>query len=374
MAVALVHDWLTGMRGGEKVLAAMARLYPDADLFTLVHVPGSVTADLERHRIVTPWLNRLPWVGRYYRYLLPLMPGAIESLDLRAYDLVLSSSHCVAKGVRKGPGALHVCYCHSPMRYAWSQGQIYRRSMGLGGMGLRVFRKRLRAWDQQTAAGVDHFLANSHNVACRIRRIYGRESTIVYPPIDTEFFTPADQPREDFYLVVSAMAPYKRLDQAIEAMRQLRDRRLVIIGKGQSQAALRRLAPSNVTFLGWQADEVVREHYRRARALLFPGEEDFGMVPVEAMACGCPVIAYGAGGAVETVVDVAAGGSGRCSGVRYQPQTTEALVAAIRRFEEQQGCFEGGWIVRHAGQFGAACFQERFREVLNDLVAGGSRT
>ncbi len=366
MAIAIIHDWLTGMRGGEKVLAAMASLYPQADLFTLIHLPGSVSPQIERHRITASWMNRLPRIGRYYRYLLPLMPRAAESLDLRAYDLVLSSSHCVAKGVRKAPGAIHICYCHSPMRYAWSLEAAYRQTMGLGGLGLRLFRRYLRSWDRRTADGVDHFLANSHNVAGRIRDIYGREATVVYPPVDTEYYTPSSQPREDFYLVVGALAPYKRVDQAVEAFRRMPQRRLLIIGSGQ-MAALRESAPVNVTFLGWQSDEVIRDHYRRAKALLFPGEEDFGIVPVEAMACGCPVIAYGAGGALETVLDATA--DERCAtGVHYRTQTVEAIVEALRTFEARPASFVPERIVRHARQFSGARFCEQYARQVGQLA------
>lgn len=369
MTMAIVHDWLTGMRGGEKVLAAIASLYPEADLFTLIHVPGSCSPDLEARRIITSWLNRLPGVGRYYRYLLPLMPGAIESLDLRGYDIVLSSSHCVAKGVRKAAGALHVCYCHTPMRYAWSQEQVYRRRMGVAGLGLRMFRKSLRRWDVCTVAGVDHFVANSQNVANRIRETYNREAMVIYPPVDTAFYTPDREPREDFYLAVGAMAPNKCFDHAVEAMRLLPDRQLVVIGTGQVEARLRRGAPSNVTFLGWQSDEVIRDHYRRCRALLFPGEEDFGIVPVEAMACGCPVIAYDAGGVLETVVNLADGGAGRSSGLCYQPQTPQALADAILRFEAHQKCFDRDWIAWHASQFSVERFCQEFGRTVADLVS-----
>jgi glycosyltransferase involved in cell wall biosynthesis len=260
------------------------------------------------------------------------------------------------------------------MRYAWSQEDAYRRAMGPGGLGLRLFRKSLRRWDVRTAAGVDHFLANSQNVANRIRETYSRESTVVYPPVDTAFYTPDREPREDFYLIVGAMAPNKRFDQAIEAMRLLPERWLVVIGTGQTEAYLRRHAPSNVTFLGWQSDEVVRDHYRRCRALLFPGEEDFGIVPVEAMACGCPVIAYGAGGALETVVDLAAAGPGCSSGLCYQPQTPRALADAIHRFESHQGCFDREWIVWHASRFSTERFCQEFGRIVADLAAGSGMT
>ena len=357
MKVALVHDWLTGMRGGEKVLREIGRMYPQADLFAVLHTPGRCDRLIEDRRIVSSWLNRLPAVERYYRYLLPVMPWAIESLDLRGYELILSSSHCVAHGVRRPRGAVHVCYCHSPMRYAWSQGQAYRQA--LGGLALALFRDPLRRWDRRAAQDVDLFVANSHNVARRIRQAYARKAWVVYPPVDTDFYTPAPIRREDFYLVVGTLAPYKRIDQAVRAFGRLTDRRLVVIGSGQMAAALRRMAPGNVTLLGWQSDQVVRDHYRRCRALLFPGEEDFGIVPVEAAACGCPVIAYRAGGALETVIGVK-DGQGPATGLYYSPQTVDALVAAIREFEDLPDCWEAGQMARHAARFGPVRFREEF--------------
>lgn len=368
MKVALVNDWLTGMRGGERVLSAIGRMFPQGDMFTLLHVPGQCDPIIEGRRIVSSWLNRLPGIRRYYRYLLPVMPWAIESLDLRGYDLILSSSHCVAKGVRRPPGAVHVCYCHSPMRYVWSQADVYRRTMGLAGFALALVRDPLRRWDRRSDAGVDVFVANSLNVAERILQAYGRRAVVVYPPVDTEFYTPAPVQREDFYLVVGAMAPYKRVDQAVEAFTRLSDRRLVVIGSGQMTTELRRSAPPNVAFLGWQNNETIRDHYRRCRALLYPGEEDFGIVPVEAMACGCPVIAYRAGGALETVVGVGDAGGSYSTGLWYAPQTVEALVDAIGTFESMADCWDAKYIARHAQRFSQARFCKELRQVIETAV------
>ena len=365
MRVALVHDWLTGMRGGEKVLRSMCGLYPDADLFTLIHVPGSVDPVIEDRRIITSWLDRLPGARRGYRYLLGLMPGAIERLDLSGYDLILSSSHCVAKGVIKPPGALHVCYCHTPMRYIWSQDSAYRRTMGLSGLALRVFRGRLRRWDLRSTDRVDAFIANSRNVAARIQDTYGRSADVVYPPIETDFYTPADVEREDFHLMVTAMAPYKRVDQAIAAFART-GRRLVIIGDGQQRRKLGKLAPANVEFLGWCDGETVRDHYRRCRAFIFPGQEDFGMTPLEAMACGAPVIAYAAGGALETVLDVDGDDPAGPTGLHYAPQTVDALVSAVERLQERRDKFDRERLVLWARRFG----QERFAAELERTIKG----
>jgi glycosyltransferase involved in cell wall biosynthesis len=289
--VALVHDWLTGMRGGEKCLEVACRRWPAAPLFTLLQRPGAVSAAIEHRPLHTSWLQRFPEVSRYYRYLLPLMPAATASWRLPPCEMVLSFSHCVAKAVRPPKGAIHVCFCFTPMRYAWHMRNAYfGRASQFGPM--RALRDRfwqwLRDWDRRTAAGVTHFLAISRTVQQRIKECYDRESQVIYPPVDTDFFFPAPVAREDFYLVVSAFAPYKRLDLAIEVCKQLK-RKLVIIGTGQSEPRLRALAGPTIHFLGWQPDPVVRDHFRRCRALLFPGEEDFGIVPLEAQACGTPV-------------------------------------------------------------------------------------
>ena len=355
------------MRGGEKVLDLICRRFPNADLLTLLHVPGSCCDRIERMRIRTSWLSDLPGVERYYRNLLPVMPLAIEGFDACPYDLILSSSHCVAKGVIRRPGSLHVCYCHSPMRYVWSQDAAYRGTMGVKGVPLRLIRGYLRAWDRRSAAHVDRFIANSANVAGRIAHTYGREADVVYPPIDTDFFSPGGAEREDFYLMVSAMAPYKRVDQAIEAFASV-GKPLVVIGSGQQYDKLSRLAPANVRLLGWQDDEAVRDHYRRCRALIFPGEEDFGMVPLEAMACGAPVIAYGAGGALETVRCVKTA-SDRPTGLCYRPQTVQALAEAVSEFERREGELDRDDIVQWAREFGEHVFDENYCRVVNRLLA-----
>jgi glycosyltransferase involved in cell wall biosynthesis len=301
--VVLVHDWLTGMRGGEKCLEPLARRWPAARLLTLLHKRGSVSPEIERLAIRPSLLNRLPRVERYYRYLLPVMPFA-SGWRIADADLVVSLSHCVAKSAQAPKGVPHVSYCFTPMRYAWHMKEAYFRKAGLVGRVKAAAIERLlsaiREWDRRTAERVTHFVAISRTVQDRIRECYGRDSVIIYPPVDTDFYTPAAVPREDFYLVVSALAPYKRFDLAIEACTRL-GRKLKVIGSGQDARKLRATAGPGVEFLGWQSDEAIRDHLRRAKALLFPGEEDFGIVPLEAQACGCPVIAFGRGGATETV-------------------------------------------------------------------------
>jgi len=303
--IALVHDWLTGMRGGEKALEALAELYPDAEILTLVHLPGRVSAKIESHRIRRSVLQHLPAVGRIYRHCLPLFPVAIELLDLDGYDFVLSTSHCAAKAVVAPPGVPHLCYCFTPMRYAWDQFDHYFGPDRLGRLGTSAVRHvlgRLARWDASTAGRVSRYVAISHYVAGRIARYYNRRSDIVYPPVDTEFFSPDGRPAQGYALVVSALVPYKRLDIAIDAARKA-SLPLRIVGEGPDRARLEAAAAGvDVQFLGFQSDEAIRDLYRGADVVLLPGEEDFGIVPVEAMACGRPVVAYGRGGATETVV------------------------------------------------------------------------
>jgi glycosyltransferase involved in cell wall biosynthesis len=363
MRVALIHDWLTGMRGGEKVLAAIAELYPQADLFTLIHLRGNCEPIVRGRRVITSFLNDLPGVRSYYRHLLPLMPMAIERFDLSGYELIISSSHCVAKGIRRPEGALHLCYCHTPARYLWTQTQQYTtRSSRLTRMGLAAFKPYLQRWDRHSAAQVNRFIANSQNVARRIQKIYQRESTVIYPPVDTDFFIPAADQREDYYLVTSALVPYKCVDHAVEAFKRLQ-LPLRVIGSGPMMASLARGAPAHVQFLGWQSDEAVREHYRRCRALILPGEEDFGLTPLEAMACGTPVIAYGAGGAMETVT------ANPRTGLLYQPHTVEALMETVLAFQSRRNEFSPTQLRAWAERFGKQIFHRNFGGAVNEELA-----
>jgi len=327
--VAIVHDWLTGMRGGEKVLEAICELYPDARLFSLVRVRGSVSPRIERHAIRTSPVQWLPAAGRRYRHYLPLFPAAVELFDLDGYDLVISSSHCAVKSVIRTGRATHVCYCHSPMRYAWDQFPAYFGPELVGRVASRLLRPvmaGLARWDAATAGRVDAYIANSRYVAGRIRRYYNRRSAVVYPPVDTTFYRPGTLPperRDRRFLVVSALVPYKRIDVAIEACRIARTP-LTIVGRGPEEARLRRLAGPDVEFLGWRPDEEIRNLYGRAAAVLLPGVEDFGMVPIEAQACGTPVVALGAGGACETVED-------GVTGVLVGDESTAAFAAGLAR-------------------------------------------
>ncbi|MGH9464701.1 MAG: glycosyltransferase [Thermoanaerobaculia bacterium] len=289
------------MRGGEKVLEVLGELLPEAPIYTLFHLPGSVSPAIESHRIATSFLQRAPGLARWYRYYLPLFPRAIESLRLPAVELVVSSSHCVAKGVIAPPGARHLCYCHTPVRYAWDQEEIYfpRRGGPLGRLRAAVL-ARLRRWDAATADRVTTYVANSRFVAERIQRYYGREAAVVPPPVEVDFFTPDEAPREDFCLFVSGLAPYKRIDLAIAACERL-GVELAIVGEGPERRRLARRTGPHARWLGWLAPEALRDLYRRARCFVQPGVEDFGIASVEALATGCPVVACGRGGALDIV-------------------------------------------------------------------------
>ncbi|MDB5312721.1 MAG: family glycosyltransferase [Gemmataceae bacterium] len=369
--VVLVHDWLTGMRGGEKCLEPLARRWPAARLFTLLHKRGSVSPLIEQLAINPSPLNRLPRVDRYYRYLLPLMPYAASRWKIADADLVVSLSHCVAKSAHPPKGVPHVCYCFTPMRYAWHMKEAYFRKAGLVGRVKAAAVDRLlsalRDWDRRTADRVTHFVAISRTVRDRIRECYGRDAVVIYPPVDTDFYTPGPGPREDFYLVVSALAPYKRFDLAIEACSRL-GRKLVVIGSGQDAAKLKATAGPGVDFLGWQPDGVIRDHLRRAKALFFPGEEDFGIVPLEAQACGCPVIAFGRGGATETVRPL--GEAGDPTGVFFAEQTTAAAIAAVERFERDADRFDPRAARRQALLFRKERFESDLFTYLDRVAAG----
>ncbi len=375
MRVAIVHDWLTGMRGGEAVLEALLDLHPDAEIFTLLHVPGSVSSAIESRPIHTSFLQRVPGVSSRYRYLLPFFPRAIEGLDLAGFDLVLSSSHCVAKGVRLPADSRHICYCHTPMRYVWDQYEAYfgpGRAPWAVRAAMRRVAPRLRAWDVRTAARVHRFVANSRHVAGRIERCFGRDATVVHPPVDLDRFTPGAE-RDDFYLVLGAPAPYKRTDLAIEACARL-GRPLALAGystgKGAGSARHFRRLPANVQLLGHLSDLDVAHTLGRARALLLPGVEDFGIAVVEALASGTPVIALGDGGVLDTVRPLGGDPSlGPATGVFFTEPTPEALMNAILRFEAH--AFDRDALVASARPFGRDRFLAEMRGVEQEVLQAG---
>jgi glycosyltransferase involved in cell wall biosynthesis len=374
MRVALVHDWLTGMRGGERCLEVFCELYPDADLYTLVHVPGTVSPTIERRRVTTSFVQRLPGVTRHYRRYLPLFPSAVGRFDLRGYDLVLSSSHCVAKGARPAAGALHVSYCFTPMRYVWDLYDDYfrRDASPMVRAVMPPVAAALRRWDRASSTRVHDFVAISAFIAERIRRCYGRGAHVIPPPVDLQRFQLAEAGDGEFYLVVSAPAPYKRVDLAIEAANRL-GRRLLVVGTGSEDKRLRALAGPTVEFLGWQSDAQVATLYGRCHAVLFPGLEDFGIVPLEAMAAGRPVIAFAGGGALETVVgldpDENEATDEPPTGVFFREQTAAALVGAIRQFEGSSHRFSPKALRARAEAFDRPRFKERIRGYLETRLA-----
>ena len=362
MRVALVHDWLTGMRGGEKVLELLCERYPDADIFTLFHVPGSISPTIERHRITTSSLQKLPFAKTKYRSYLPLYPTAIEQFDLDGYDLVLSISTCAAKSVVVPGRARHICYCNAPMRYAWDQFDAYFGPERVGPFKSRwvygPILRHLARWDAATASRVGRFIANSGNIAGRIRRYYNREAAIVYPPVDTAFYHPDTTPPGQHFLVVSALVPYKRIEIAIEACRRV-GARLRIIGTGPDRTHLEQLANGHVDFIGHATDDEIRDEYRRALAVLLPGEEDFGIVPVEAQACGRPVVAFARGGALETLV------RGE-TGIFFDELTPASMAHALEQVAATR--FDPGRLRANAERFSREHHEEAMRTVIDDTL------
>jgi len=358
--IAIVHDWLSSYFGSERVLEQILHLYPSADLFCVTDfLPPGERAFLNGRPVITSFIQRLPFARRHFRKYLALMPLAIEQFDLSAYELVISSSHAVAKGVLTNPAQLHISYVHTPIRYAWdlqeqylAKGHTKRRKRLLA----RALLHYIRMWDTRTANGVDAFVVNSKFIARRVQKIYRREAVVIHPPVDVASFAIGWQ-RQPFYLTVSRLVPYKRVDLIIEAFSRTRDRQLVVIGDGSEASRLRSKATSNITMLGHQPFEVIREHLQQARAFIFAAEEDFGIAPVEAQACGTPVIAFGKGGVTETVID-------GDTGLYFTEQTAGSLIDAIRRFERSRRCFDPRRIRRNAERFSI----ERFRHEFAALV------
>jgi glycosyltransferase involved in cell wall biosynthesis len=368
MRVALIHDWLTGMRGGEYVLEAIAALFPDAELFTLLYVPGAVSERLARLKRHTSVLQRVPSASARYRHFLPVMPRLIEAFDLTGFDLIVSSSHCVAKGVRKPPGSVHVSYVHAPMRYMWDRFDDYfgpERASAAVRLAAHALRPYLQHWDRAASgsARVDTLVANSRFIAEQIERAYGRRPEVVYPFADLSRFTRPRTPG-DKYLMVGAFAPNKRTDLAIEAFNRMQ-LPLVIVGQGQDEKKLRRMAGPTIEFAGALPNAAIDALYASSRAFIFPGLEDFGITPLEAMASGLPVIGYGQGGATETVVD------GK-SGILFRPQTVDGLIDAVRRFERTS--FDESEVRARAKRFTRGEFQRRFADVVRRAWHGAGKS
>lgn len=326
----MVHDWLVTYAGAEKVLEQFLKLYPHADIFTIVDfLPEKDRAFLNGHRITTSFIQKLPFAKTKYRNYLPFMPLAIEQFDLSGYDIVISSSHAVAKGVITGPYQKHICYIHSPIRYAWDLQHQYLKESGLDqcskGWIAKYILHKIRIWDVRTAYSVDAFIANSEYIAKRVWKVYRRESTVIYPPVDVEAFELCEQ-KEDFFLTASRMVPYKKIDIIVEAFSKMPDKKLIVIGDGPDMQKIKAKAGPNVFLMGYQPFEILKEYMQRARAFVFAAEEDFGITPVEAQACGTPVIAFGRGGVRETVLE-------NETGLFFEEQSTESLIVAMKKFD-----------------------------------------
>ncbi|WP_226629369.1 glycosyltransferase [Alloyangia pacifica] len=362
MKIALVHYWLVGMRGGEKVLEELCKLFPNADIYTHVAIPEKLSDTLNAHRITETFIGNLPGARKHYQKYLPLMPHALEALDLSEYDLVISSESGPAKGVITRPDAVHICYVHSPMRYIWDQYHVYRKQSGFITRAIMpILAHKLRIWDVTSARRIDKLVANSKFVAKRTRKFWGRDADVIYPPVNTSEFRPKEyQEPQDFYLYAGELASYKRADLAIKAFKGSK-RKLVVIGEGSERAKLEEMAGENITFLGKVPFDELKRHYAQCKALIFPGVEDFGIIPVEVMASGRPVIAYAGGGALETVVDGE-------TGVLFDEPSSKCLTEAMEKLEATYKKFDQKKIIEHAEQFSNCRFQKEIMEMISRSV------
>lgn len=368
--VAIIHDWLVTYAGAEKVLEQLLKIYPDADLFSLVDFIDEDQRDfILNKQVTTSFIQKLPFAKKKYRSYLPFMPLAIEQLDVSKYDIVISSSHAVAKGVITGPDQLHISYVHSPIRYAWDLQHQYLKEAGLDrgmkGWIAKTILHYIRNWDYRTANGVDYFVANSKFIARRIWKVYRREADVVYPPVDVSAFTFHDK-KEDFYLTASRMVPYKKIDLIVEAFSQMPDKKLVVIGDGPDFNKIKAKAASNVELLGYQPFEVLRDYMQRAKAFVFAAEEDFGITPVEAQACGTPVIAYGKGGALETIRGY--GQTENPTGLFFEEQTVKSLVHSIKSFENISDDIKYEDCRENALRFSPERFRKEFQDYVNNKL------
>jgi glycosyltransferase involved in cell wall biosynthesis len=366
MKTAIICDWLTTYAGSERVLEEIITCFPTADVFAVVDfLPESQRACLKGKKVTTTFIQKLPGAKKRYRSYLPLMPLAIEQIDLSGYDLVISSSHSVAKGVLTGPNQIHISYVHSPMRYAWDLQHQYLHETGLHrglkGLVAKYFLHKLRLWDQRTAHGVDHFIANSQYIAKRILKTYRRQAEVIYPPVNVDLFQPYFN-KEDYYLTASRLVPYKKVDLIVEAFATMPHRKLLVIGDGPEMYKIKKKAAPNIELLGYQENEQLVYHLQRAKAFIFAAEEDFGILPVEAQACGTPVIAYGKGGALETVRNLS---QPQPTGIFFNEQQPHSLQQAIVEFETAQQPINPVDCVNQAHRFRP----ERFREQLKKLVS-----
>ena len=369
LRVAIVHYWFVRRRGGERVLEVLADMFPQADIFTLVLDPKALPPSLRSRKFTTSFLQKIPGIRRHYRKFLPLFPLALEQFKLHDYDLVISSESGPAKGVLTRPHTCHICYCHTPLRYVWDMYHQYRSTAPGGALGrafYSIVANYVRQWDYVASARVDCYVASSHNAASRIAKYYRREAEVIHPPVNVSSFSVGTN-AEDFYLVVSPLVAYKRVDLAISACNAMK-RRLIVIGQGEAMRALEKMAGPTITFLGYQPDDVVRNHYQRCRAFIFPSEEDIGLTPIEAQACGRPVIAFGRGGALETVIGglpTSSFAPQSSTGVFFAEQSAESMADAIRFFESIETHFSPAFIRHHAEHFDALRFKAEMGAFIN---------
>lgn len=370
MKIAIVCDWLVTYAGAEKVLEQILNVFPEADLFAVVDfLPEGQRDFIKNKKVTTTFIQNLPKARKKYRNYLPFMPIAIEQLDLSGYDVVISSSHCVAKGVLTGPDQIHISYVHSPIRYAWDLQHQYLMEAGLThGLKSKIARlimHYMRIWDTRTSNGVDYFIANSHFIARRIWKCYRREAEVIYPPVDVDKFTFCDK-KEDFYLTASRMVPYKKMDLIVQAFSKMPDKQLIVIGQGPDFNKIKKLAGPNVKLMGYQPDSVLQDYMQRAKAFIFAAEEDFGITPVEAQACGTPVIAYGKGGSLETVRGY--GEKEKPTGIFFSDQKVQDLMDAVVSFEKISPDIMAKDCRRNAERFSNLVFRTRFSDFVNDVV------
>ena len=366
--IALIHEWFTTIAGSEKVVEQILHLFPQADVFAVHADPETVrtTKFLQGRNVKSSFISKLPRANKSYRSYLPLMPLAVEQFDLSGYDIVISSAHAVAKGVLTGPDQLHISYVHSPIRYAWDLQHQYLRESGLDhglkGWIAKWLLHKIRLWDYRTAAGVDHFVANSGFIGRRIHKVYRRDSDVIYPPVDVAAFDFCDQ-KQDYYLTASRLVPYKRMDMIVQAFARMPDKKLVVIGDGPDMPKLQAIASPNVTLLGYQPFAELKRHMQQAKAFVFAAKEDFGITPVEAQACGTPVIAYGKGGSLETVVDST--DPAKATGLWFPEQTVDSLMAAVQRFESLPVPISAQVCRQHAERFSVQRFRDEFADYVN---------
>ncbi len=356
MKVAIVCDWLVTYAGAERVVEQILNIYPEADIFCLVDfLPEGQRDFIKNKKTYTSFIQNLPGAKKHYRSYLPLMPIAIEQLDVTGYDLVISSSHCVAKGILTGPNQIHISYVHSPIRYAWDLTHQYMEEAnlnhGLKGWLVKIILHYMRMWDTRTANGVDYFIANSKFIAKRIKKVYGRDAAVIYPPVDIEAFEYCEE-KEDYYITASRLVPYKKVKLIVEAFNEMPDKKLVVIGDGPDYEKIKAIAKENITLMGYQPLDVLKEKMQHAKAFVFAAEEDFGITPVEAQACGTPVIAYGKGGALETVKE-------NITGVFFEKQTVKGISEAVEKFDDMKISYEECRIL--AENFSVKRFIENFK-------------